>query len=167
MLKKLTVGEVFQEIGKAKTKEEVVALLKGYGNNYLLEYIKFMFDPEIEPDFFGVPPYKPSSMPNGMSEANLYVESRRLYIFDKKRNAGIKELIKSRVLQSILSGLSQVDCDFLLNLLQRKAAPPNLTREIIDEVFPGLIRPSKESTETVIEAKPSVVKRTKKISNVK
>jgi hypothetical protein len=139
MLQRKTVGEVFKAISEAPDREGVIQLLKDYGNNYLNEYIRFMLDSNVSPDFFGVPSYKVNQMPTGMSEANLYEVSRRLYIFDKKRNAHIKERNKLMILQTLLMGLNPVDAEFLIALLKNEACPKNLTREIVKSVFPNLL----------------------------
>lgn len=144
MLQRLTVGEIFEKVGKTETREEVIKLLRAYDSSYTRKYLEFMFHPDTEPDFPGLPEFKQSLMPDGMSESNLYNEVRRLYIFNKKTNGGIKDIYKLRVLQSILSGLNKVDADFFTNLLQGKAAPENLTVDVVNEAFPGLI-PVQES----------------------
>jgi hypothetical protein len=139
MLQRMTVGEIFEKIGQCETKDGIVGLLRSYGNKYFQDFLVFMFDASVEPDFFGIPEFKQTSMPIGMSEGNLFLEARRLYVFDKNRNSHIKLMVKAKVLQAILSGLSKVDGDFFVALLKGEAAPKNLTPEIVNEVFPNLI----------------------------
>ncbi len=162
MLQKMSVGEIFQAIGKAKSRDEVIGLLRAYNNTYFREYLKVMFGPVEELDFPGLPAYTPSVMPEGMSETNLFHEARRLYIFNKKQNVGIKEIHKCRALQTMLAGLNKIDVDFVVNLLQGKACPETLTIDIVDEVFPGLIAPDRffrpsKVVEVVVEPEAEVV----------
>lgn len=151
MKRKLSVREIFEEISKCESKKDILTILNEYGKNLrFIEYIRFMFSDEVEPEYIGYDEFgfiAPSEMPIDFEENNLHYLARMLYIFDKKRNSHIKDTFKYKTYKDIIASLSKEDGKFFTSVLKEEATPKNLTIDIVKEAFPQLkinIRRSKK-----------------------
>ena len=75
-------SEIFEKVGKLKTKKEKVRYLQDHNTDALRMVIKSSFDPNIKwllPE--GSVPYVPNDAPEGTEHNVLSYESRKLYHF--------------------------------------------------------------------------------------
>jgi len=140
MLKKLGVREIFEEIGKCTSEEQIFRLLSNYGRNIrFAQYIDFIFSDKVQPDYPGDLVLTPSEMPPDFEENSLYYQSRFLYIFDKNRNKHVTERIKLKVLKDIICSLSKEDGEFFISVISDKPnIPENLTFDVVNKFYPTL-----------------------------
>jgi hypothetical protein len=137
--------EVVDVLKTLKDKDEIISFLKHWDNTYLRRYIKLIFDKSVKINLPEIPNYRPSENPNGLEEDSLWWESNLFYLFiDDNRQKTESELKREEanrknVLLRALSLLSAEDGIFYINVLSKSIILPNVTKEILDEVFPGLI----------------------------
>jgi len=77
-------SEIFEKLGKIKTKKDKVAYLKEWNTDALRMVVKASFDPNIEwllPE--GSVPFEPNDAPEGTEHTTLQMEARQLYRFIK------------------------------------------------------------------------------------
>lgn len=140
MLKKLGVREIFEEIGKCTSEEQIFRLLSNYGRNLrFAQYVYFIFSDKVEPDYPGELVLTPSEMPPDFEENSLYYQSRFLYIFDKNRNKHVTERIKLKVLKDIICSLSKDDGEFFISVISDKPnIPENFTFDVANKFYLSL-----------------------------
>lgn len=137
------VYEILNEVANAKTDEDRKAILY-YNNNYgLRQILKAAFDPKIKFVIKKVPPYKPSDAPIGLSDTNLHKEVNRLYLFEEG-NPGVSPNLtqqrKEQLLVQMLESLEAKEAVVLSNALLKNLKVPGLTKKIVEEVFPNLLK---------------------------
>jgi hypothetical protein len=81
---RLTIPEILAQVVLAPTKAEKIATLQKHNNPALRDILRINFDPAVKLDIpAGPTPVKINkSLPIGLSESNLYNESRRLYVVE-------------------------------------------------------------------------------------
>lgn len=104
----------------------------------LRQLIQAGLDPTIKFDV-QIPVYRENTETDGYASNNLYVESRRLYIF-LESNKSVTPSRKSALLAQLLESIDPSDCVALLEVINKDLAKYGLTREIVNDVFPGLIK---------------------------
>src|SRR3954466_10698194 len=96
--------EIFREFDAAKKPEDRVAVLQRYGNLPFKEMLNFVFNPDIKIDIAGIPPYKPSIIPEGLNDTYLHREIPKLYMFipvHKKYRAKLQPKREAAILVSV------------------------------------------------------------------
>ena len=172
---RLSIHEVLELVTKESNTDAKVNILRKNSTPTLKMILKMNFDPSVEFDLpSGAPPYKTDkNIPEGFSDANLYSESRRLYLF-----LTTKELPKAKkemMFIQMLEGLHRTEAELLIALKDKKLYPKykGLTERVVRIAFPDLLpaeEPEKEknvSSEVEVEVKavkPRKTKTTKKES---
>jgi len=136
------IYEIFDEIAKAKNKNDRIAILR-YNNSYALKnvllgtyapYINFVFDK--------IPTYKSSDSPPGLGYSSIHQELGRIYLFEKdnpKVNPNLSHKRKEELLIQILESLEAREAEVFANMILKKQKVKNLDKKLVDEAFPGLI----------------------------
>lgn len=138
---KTTVPQIFEEVEKYKTRAEKVKVLRDYSTQVLQGILQINFDPNANmglPE--GEPPFKKdTSIPDGYSDTNLYVEFRRFYIWLNPSN--LTTIRKEALFVQLLEGLhwkeSEVVCLAKDRQLSKKYK--SLTEDLVREAFPNLL----------------------------
>ncbi|SVD14710.1 uncharacterized protein METZ01_LOCUS367564, partial [marine metagenome] len=79
--------EILDEVGKAKTKDMKISVLRKHNSDALRMVIKASFDPIIVWDLpAGVPPYEKNEAPEGTEHTMLITEARKLFHYIKGAN---------------------------------------------------------------------------------
>ena len=134
-------SEIFAQFGLLKTEAERIALLQKYGTFNFKEFLNYAFNPRIKFDVKGIPPYKPSIMPVGLSESYLHHEVRKLYMFipvHSKYRAKLNEHREQTILRDVLSALHPTEADLLIKTIQKTLKVKNLTPGLIKKAFPEM-----------------------------
>lgn len=144
---RLLIPEILQRASEAKTTEERVQILKeqAKNNTLLLDVLRMNFDPGLVFDLpAGAPPYKVNPQPIGLTDSNLYAESRRFYLLIKdhpRRPAAIKRNQVENVFIQTLEGVHASEAEMMIALKDKQLHRRyrGVTEKVVREAFPGLL----------------------------
>jgi hypothetical protein len=141
------VSEMLEDIDKAKSREEKIALLRQYKRPDLISVLRINYDPNLVMDLpEGEPPYKKElDVPMGMSHTSLLKEVRRFYIWlDKKTN--LPKIKKESLFINMLEGLHWTEAEALILAKDRKLTKKYKTikEDLVREAFPYALPPTEE-----------------------
>ena len=108
-------SEIFEKVGKLKTKKQKVSYLQEQNTESLSMVIKSSFDPKIEwllPD--GPVPYVPNDAPEGTEHTDLAWEARKLYNFVKGGNGALSQNKREAMFVQLLEGLHPNEAEILV-----------------------------------------------------
>ena len=133
------VHEVLIEVGAKRKKSEKIEILKKNESWALKDVIRGSMDSSIEfnlPE--GTPPYTACEPHN--APANLLRENNKFKYF-VKGGPGDKMLKVKResIFLGLIEGVHPLDAELVINMVN-KVTPKGLTRPIVQEAFPGLLR---------------------------
>jgi hypothetical protein len=133
------VFEVLEEVQKAKTKPEKVAILKKNETWALKDVLRGSIDPVIKWHFpKGEVPYTPSEAHN--HPTNLLRENKKfIYFAVGGKGDNLPAFKRERLFLGILESVHPKDAELLVDMINKKA-PKGVTKAIVKEAFPGLIR---------------------------
>lgn len=132
------ISEILDKVGKAKTKEKKIAILKENDNKGLRMVLKSSFDPNIIWAFpEGETPYKPNDVPEGTEHSMLEHESRILHNFIKGGADHVplfkREGMFIRMLEGLHKNEAQVVCDAKDKKLHQ--VYKGLSKDVVKEAF--------------------------------
>lgn len=136
-----TFYEIFEEVEKAKSKKDKIAVLHKHSNAGLKAVLGYTYDPTVKwllPE--GDPPYTP--LPSSAdAEGRLIAEVKKLYLFvegpsDAQRN--MKPMQRERIFIEMLESIDQRDAKILVAMKNRKLPFKSITRALVAEAFPGI-----------------------------
>lgn len=153
-----TVHEIFNEVVEAKTKDEKIAILRKNNNQTIFRILRLCFDPAYALDLpEGSPPLKiDRHLPEGVSDTTLYAESRRLYIFEKKKE--LSRVKKETLFIQFLEGLHYTEAELIVAAKDGKISKryKGLNEALVRQAFPGLLPEVEEKAKTpLVEPKTS------------
>jgi hypothetical protein len=138
---KTTIPQVLEEVEKAKTHEEKVAVLQKYNTTQLRGILNMNFNPALNfnlPE--GTPPFKNDvERPLGYTETNLYTEYRRFYIWLTPNE--LSRTKRENLFIQMLEGIHSTEAELVLLIKDRKLTHkyPSVTPEVIRAAFPTLL----------------------------
>lgn len=135
---KLGLAEIFDKASKMKTDDERIACMKQNYSAPLEAMIRGAFDPNVVwllPE--GAPPYKPNTLPD--QEGSLYSQCRKLYLFVQGGHETLTQLRREALFVELLETVSAEDAKLLLAVKDKTIPYPNITRQLINKGFPGLL----------------------------
>jgi len=135
------VHEVIEAVGKKKSKADKIKILKENESGALRDYIRGSMDSTITwllPQG-GPPPYTPCEPHNCPS--NLLRETAKLAYFAKGspkagKLSGIK---RETIFIGMLESIHPADALLMIDMIN-KTKPKGITRAIVEEAFPGLLK---------------------------
>lgn len=138
-MRKKGISEILEEVSKFKKKEERIEALRKHGDNRaLLQILQYAYDPRIKwllPE--GTPPFKKNEYLD--QESNLYSEMRRLYLFIEGGNPSLTTLKREMLFIGLLETVAPADAQLLCAAKDKKLPYKTVTKEIVNEAFPGLL----------------------------
>lgn len=134
------VYEVLEEAGKARAKADKVRILKENESWALKDVLRGSIDSTIKwwlPK--GEVPYTPS--PDHAPPSNLLKQNTKFVYFVKGSQAAEKlpQFKRERIFLGILEAIHPEDAKLLVKMIN-KEAPKGITKNVVMEAFPGLIR---------------------------
>jgi hypothetical protein len=137
---KLLISEVLQKVSNAKTKPQKIKLLKEHNTDALRSILIVNYDESIIsmlPE--GDVPFEKNDAPKGTDHTLLEKEYRRLYLFFKGGNSGLKQTQRENLFIQLLEGLCEEEAQLLIMAkdkgLQKKY---KITRACVEEAFPTI-----------------------------
>ena len=138
---KTSVPQVFEEVEKAKTKEEKIKILRAYESLPLKGILELNYHPAAKMDLPpGEPPFKKdTNTPDGYSDSNLYVEFRRFYIWTKPSN--LNKIRKESLFIQMFVGIHWKEAELICLAKDRKITKKykSIKEDLVREAFPNLL----------------------------
>ena len=136
-----TFHEIFDQVDKAKTKKEKIAVLHTYSSAALKTVLGYTYDPGVkwklpETD----PPY--NALPaNADQEARLISELKKMYLFvdgptETQRN--LRQAKREMLFIELLEVIDPRDALVVLGMKNGKLPYKGLTRKLVAEAFPNM-----------------------------
>ena len=137
----INVYEILDRFKHCDTEQQRKDCLIQYSTNYFKCYLKYCFDPNIEFYYNDFPENYIKPLNSGAIYANIESELYRTYLFikgdvtadsltDKKRNQLFVNILESFLPEEAL---------VYVNMMKKNINVPHLTKELVQEIFPGLI----------------------------
>lgn len=131
-------SEIFEKVGKLKTKKEKVKYLQDNNTDALRMVIKSSFDPNIKwllPE--GSVPYVPNDAPEGTEHNVLSYESRKLYHFIEGGNPTLTQNKRETMFVQLLEGLHGDEAEVLVAAKDKKLHQKykGLSNNVVKEAF--------------------------------
>jgi hypothetical protein len=134
----LSIDEVVTGIDQLKTKEERVATLRKYKHPAIEAVLRGAYDPDIKwalPE--GPVPYRASGAID--QQGMLYSEYKRFYVFIEGSCPNLSQRRRELLFVQFLESLHPGD-GALMTMVKDKQLPySNITPELVDEAYPGLL----------------------------
>tara|TARA_B100000941_G_C28295256_1_gene443624 strand:- start:10 stop:429 length:420 start_codon:yes stop_codon:yes gene_type:complete len=136
----LQVYEVFEKFSKAKNKAEKVKVLKENNHHAVRDIIRGGMDPSVE--FLlpkGRPPYnanREESTPSTLLKENQKFK----YIVKGFAGDDLNGMKRESIFIGILEAIHPQDAEHVLLMLEKKPPVKGMTKKIVEEAYPGLIR---------------------------
>lgn len=152
---RFTIPEILDQVEKAKTKEEKIKILRGNDSVVLRGMLQLNYNDQKWNIPEGEPPFKKDKgTPVGLSETNLFVEARRLYVFlDEKSN--VHKMKREQLFIDMLEGIHFTEAEMLCLVkdkqLQKKYK--SIKRALVEETFPGLLPAEVKEKKVPLEQK--------------
>ena len=133
------VFEVFEEINKKRNKEDKIKILKENESWALKDIIRGSMDSTINWNLpVGAPPY--TAAPEHSHPANLLRENTKFKYFVKGGQGDQMPAVKREsIFIGILEGVHPKDAELIISMIN-KEKPEGLTRPIVQEAFPDLLK---------------------------
>ena len=133
------VYEVLDEVSKKKSKADKVQILKKHESWALKDIIRGSMDSTVKWNLpAGTPPYKPSDDYNHPS--HLLKENTQFKYFAKGGPGDALPAVKrERIFIGLIESVHPRDAELVI-MMVNKEKPKGLTRPIVEEAFPGLLR---------------------------
>lgn len=133
------VHEVLEEVSKKKSKKEKVAVLKENETWALKDIIRGSMDPTVKWNLpTGTPPYTACEPHN--APANLHRENTKFTYFVKGgKGDSLPAFKRERIFIGMLEGVDPNDAQLLVAMIN-KETPKGLTKPVVEEAFPGLLK---------------------------
>lgn len=141
IVNKLQIFEIFEKLENVKTKSEQINVLKNNDIMPLLDVLRGTFDDSIQwnlPD--GEPPYTPSlpeSAPSSLLKQHLKF---KYFVKGFKESDSLNKIRRERMFIDILESIHPKDAEVLIAMINKKSPSESLTKDVIQEAFPGLIQ---------------------------
>lgn len=142
-MRKLDVYEVFDLFSAATGKAAKVKVLLDHDSPALRDVIRGSMDKTIVwllPG--GEVPYEPSTEES--YPASLQKENRKFTYFVKGgQGDNLRPLKRETIFIGILEGVHPRDAKILVSMINKKVPDKGLTRNVVNEAFPGLLQDKK------------------------
>lgn len=139
---RLMFHEIVKNIENCSTPEQAKDMLFQYGIPSFREFLVAAYSPTIQFDI-SPPNYRPAQEPEGLNWALLENEVGKLYRFVTNHPMKPKELTKDKqqqLLLVVLESLHKDEAELLYKTINKQLTIKNINIDIINEVFPGLIK---------------------------
>lgn len=138
---KTEVFEIFEEYKKADSREDRLQVLKKYSqHNALRDVLRGTFDDSLE---FNLPEGRPPFTPNRPESAPTTLLKRHrefgLFVHGLKGDK-LPAFKREQKFIELLEGIHPEDAEYVLKMVAKKPPVRYITKKIIQEAFPNLIR---------------------------
>lgn len=132
------IGEIVNEVKKAKSVGEKIRILQREDNKELRGLFELTYDNRLTwalPE--GNPPYKPLDKSMD-AQGNLYQDMRRMYIFlQHPKSANVTQARREQLFISMLEEIDPDDAELLLEAKARKIK--GVSKKIVKQAYPEFL----------------------------
>ena len=132
------IADIFESLKKSRSDEKKVEILQNasHHNQQFKELCAFIVNPHIQWEIpEGTPPYRPG---DGIdTEAVMWAEIRRLYIFVKGGADNMNKHKKEMLFIDILESLHPKDAKFLIKMKDKEVK--GINEKVVNLAFPGML----------------------------
>ena len=143
----LSIAEVLEEVGKAKTREDKRDALKKNESWSLKALLQQNFHPDakwlIPP---GAPPYNANQ---NSADTSLLYEAKKLEYYTSRKQK-ISMLKREAMFVSLLERLSPDEAEILIALKDQKLSYKGLTYKLVKDTWPDLLPEQEEKSTTSV-----------------
>lgn len=140
---KKSFHEIFTEVDQETSRARKIEILRKYSSPELKTILGYTYDPRVNwllPET--TPPYT-AVHENADVEGRFYYELKKLYLFvagnsDAQRN--LKQTRREQLYIQMLESISPEDAKILIAMKDRKLPYKGLTRKLVEEAFPNLVK---------------------------
>jgi hypothetical protein len=137
-MRRLSISEILQHAVSLPDDGHRVLWLMQNDSPTLRAVLQGAFDPNVKwqlPE--GAPPYKPNDLVD--QHHRLFTETRKLYLFIEGGNPNLNQLRREALFIEFLEALDPDDAKLMLAVKDKQLPYPNITIDIVNKAFPGLI----------------------------
>jgi hypothetical protein len=165
---RLSISEILENASKYNSNQEIIDYLHKNDNQALRIILKYAYDNTIKwllPE--GPAPYTPSEILD--QHGLLYTEARRLYLFVEGGNPNLSQMRRETLFIQLLEAADKKDAELLVAIKDKTLPYENITPDLVDEAFPGLLVEKVDNKKnSKIEKNPlDISQKIHKIENVK
>ena len=136
----LSVGEVVEKLNAARTKNERIQILRENDSAALRGILRMNFDESLVLALpKGAPPFNRANVPNGFGNTTLKASATGWYVFVRELSPNLSQSKRESIFIQLLESLDSREADILIQAKDR-SLDVGVTKKLIGEVFPGLIR---------------------------
>lgn len=136
------IYEILNEFSQASSKQQRIQILRDNASHHFLQVLKNAFDPNIKfyVNKFPKEYIKPDTFP-GIRFAGIESEIRKTYLFQigNPTADSLSEEKRNQLLTILLESFEPQEATVFVNMLNKNLKTPNLTPNLIKEVFPNLL----------------------------
>lgn len=139
--RKLEVYEILEKVENAKTKQDKIAVLQANDVMPLLDVLRGTFDETIQwnlPD--GTPPYTPNNEESYPSSLLRQHRNFKYFVKGLRESSRLNPIRRERMFIDILEAIHPKDAELLVSMINKKSPVKGLTKSLVKEAFPQLIR---------------------------
>lgn len=132
--------EIFELIDKAKTKQDKIALLNDNATPAVKNILVGTFDDGIVwnlPE--GTPPYTPADTRSTANSFSRQLDQLRYFVVGGPGDKLVKSKRESMFIR-LLENIHPKDAELVLSMVAKKSPAKGLTKALVKEVFPNIIR---------------------------
>jgi hypothetical protein len=140
---KLLVWEVLDKMNKQRSKAEKIKVLKDNETWALKDVLRGSMDSTIEWNVpAGKPPYTPCQEHN--HPARFEKENQKFaFLIKGGKGDHLPAYKRENILIGMLEGINPKDAELVVDMIQ-KIPPKGISRPIVEEAFPGLLKDTQE-----------------------
>ena len=133
------VHEILNEVGSKKQTKDKIQILKQNESWALKDVLRGSIDETVQWNLpGGTPPYTPCEEHN--APTNLLRENTKFRYFVKGGQGDQMMAVKrENIFIGLIEGIHPLDAEVVVNMINKKV-PKGITREIVQEAFPGLLK---------------------------
>lgn len=137
--------EVMDELRKAQSDEERVAILKKNNSLELKVLLRGAFHPDISFAIKEAPDYRPNPTyygGSGTGKTTIRFELKSIYLFEEKNprvSPNLSQKRKTDLLIQILEYLEPKEAELFLGMILKDLKVPGLTYQVVKTAFPSLL----------------------------
>lgn len=138
-MSKRSISWILDFTNKLPNDKERLACLKQNDTPAMRLVLQSALDSRVEwllPE--GDPPYTPNTLDQN-TEARLYTESRKLYLFVKGGNDNLNQVKRETLFIELLQSIDPEDAKLLLACKDKKLPYKNITKKLVQKAFPDFI----------------------------
>jgi hypothetical protein len=133
------IYEIIEDVAKKRSKKEKISVLKANESWALKDVLRGTFDETVVwlvPD--GKPPYTPPDDHN--TPSNLLRQNVQFTYFAKGgKGEQVTKVKREQIYIALLESIHPKDADLVIGMIGKKA-PKGVTKKLVEEAFPGLIK---------------------------